>query len=172
MTIYNNLYQYDLRLLLWCRKSISSYNFVSIVLIISKSGDGYIQLLLPALYYLISSKAQACFFLLAMTTFILERLLYFCLKHTLRRRRPPQVVPYFRSIVQASDQFSFPSGHAMAAFTLAGLFTFHLGVIALPLYIWAGLVAISRVILGVHFPTDIVAGALFGTILVYIMVVL
>ncbi|HEY5715673.1 MAG TPA: phosphatase PAP2 family protein [Psychromonas sp.] len=172
MKMFNNIYQYDLKLLLWCRKSTASHSFISCVRIISKSGDGYLQLLLPALYWLISTQVQYHFFLLAITTFILERLLYFCLKHTLRRRRPPQIIPDFNSIVQASDQFSFPSGHSMAAFTLAGLFTFHFGVIALPLYIWAGLVAISRVILGVHFPTDIVAGALMGTILVYIMVAL
>lgn len=172
MTIFNQLYQYDLKLLMWCRKSSTSRNFISLVRITSKSGDGYLQLLLPVIYWLMAIQSSYRFIILTMLTFMLERFLYFTLKHTLCRRRPPQVIPDFQSIIQASDQFSFPSGHAMAAFTLAGLFTFYFGVIALPLYIWAAAVAISRVILGVHFPTDILAGALIGTILVYIMVAL
>lgn len=172
MTIFNHLYQYDLKLLMWCRKSSTSHSFISLVRIISKSGDCYLQLLLPAAYCLMATASSYRFLLLTMSTFMLERCLYFTLKHTLCRRRPPQVIPDFQSIIQASDQFSFPSGHSMAAFTLAGLFTFYVGVIALPLYIWAAAVAISRVILGVHFPTDILAGAFLGTILVYIMVAL
>ncbi|WP_232784969.1 phosphatase PAP2 family protein [Psychromonas sp. MB-3u-54] len=172
MTLFNNIYQYDLKLLMWCRKSSTSHHFISLVRITSKSGDGYLQLLLPAIYWLMATQFYNHFLILIMLTFMLERLLYFILKHTLCRRRPPQVIPDFKSIIQASDQFSFPSGHSMAAFTLAGLFTFHFGVIALPLYIWATAVAISRVILGVHFPTDILAGAFIGTILVYIMVAL
>lgn len=95
--------------------------------------------------------------------FAFERPLYWLLKNTLKRRRPPEVVPCFSSVVIASDRFSFPSGHTMSAFLLAVLVYLQLGPVALPMMLWAGAVGASRVILGVHFPSDIIAGAGIGT---------
>ncbi|TKB44709.1 phosphatase PAP2 family protein [Thalassotalea mangrovi] len=172
MAILNSIYQADLRILLWCRKGNSCDTFLTLVRNLSRTGDGYLQLLLPCSYWLLAGSQATDFFILTLQAFIIERSLYVLLKNTLRRRRPPQVVPDFSAIIQASDKFSFPSGHTMAAFTLAGLFIFHLGAVAAPLYLWAGAVGLSRVILGVHFPSDIVAGATIGTGIAYTMVVL
>jgi undecaprenyl-diphosphatase len=99
-----------------------------------------------------------------------ERILYFLLKNSLKRRRPPEMVTGFTSIIKASDQFSFPSGHTMAAFLLANLCVLEIGLIASPLYFWATSVAISRVILGVHFPTDTLVGATLGSSIAYVVV--
>lgn len=172
MTMLENIYQVDLRLLLWCRKSRYYPQFIAMVRSVSRTGDGYMQLLFPSLYWLINPVSGQVFFLLTLSAFLVERPVYFLLKNVLKRRRPPEVVPDFTSIVSASDQFSFPSGHTMAAFLLAGLAVSTIGVAALPLYVWACMVAISRVILGVHFPSDIIAGALLGSFISYHMVLL
>ena len=164
----NDLYQYDLRMLLWCRKSRFYPQFIALVCSISRSGDGYLQLSFPLVYWLLYPEDGGDFIRLALIAFSIERPLYLLLKNTLKRRRPPEVIAHFTSVVQASDQFSFPSGHTMAAFLLAGISTFHLGVIALPLYLWALLVGCSRVILGVHFPSDIIAGATLGCVIALI----
>ena len=165
MTVLNNLYQYDLRMLLWCGKSRCNFRFMRLVRLVSLSGDGYLQLLLPLAVLLLLPVQREGFCWLAASTFAIERSLYFVLKNTLKRRRPPDVVPYFTSVVTPSDRFSFPSGHTMAAFTLAGICFLYFGEIALPLYLWAGAVGVSRVLLGVHFPTDIIAGAAIGTMI-------
>lgn len=164
MTVLNDMYQYDLRILRWCVKSRYHHKFINFVRAVSRTGDGYIQVIVPAVISLLAQSTT--FFMLALTAFAIERPIYFVLKHTLKRRRPPDIVPNFSCIVQPSDKFSFPSGHTMAAFLLVGLVVFELGVIALPLYLWAMAVGASRVILGVHFPSDILAGAALGSVIV------
>jgi undecaprenyl-diphosphatase len=68
-----------------------------------------------------------------------------------------------RSLVVASDQFSFPSGHSSGAFLLATCLAIVYGGPVTAMYLWATGVAVSRVILGVHFPGDTLAGAVMGT---------
>jgi undecaprenyl-diphosphatase len=48
-----------------------------------------------------------------------ERALYFCLKNTLKRRRPQNAIPGFHALIAPSDEFSFPWGHTSAAFLRA-----------------------------------------------------
>ncbi|MDO6489443.1 phosphatase PAP2 family protein [Colwellia sp. 4_MG-2023] len=166
----NDIYQYDLRVLLWCRKSRFYPQFIAMVRIISRTGDGYMQFLLPLCYWLISPQEGKRFVIILLWACAIERLLYFVLKNSLKRRRPPEIVTGFTSVIEASDQFSFPSGHTMAAFLLANLCVLELGLIASPLYFWATSVAISRVILGVHFPTDTLVGATLGSSIAYVVV--
>jgi undecaprenyl-diphosphatase len=97
--------------------------------------------------------------------FAIERPLYWILKNVFKRNRPPDIIPCFQSIVKASDKFSFPSGHTAAAFLLATLCYVFFGAIALPLFIWAAMVGLSRIWLGVHFPTDILAGSCLGIVI-------
>ncbi|WP_448553890.1 phosphatase PAP2 family protein [Thalassotalea montiporae] len=163
MTVLNDMYQYDLRILRWCVKSRYHQKFISCVRAVSRTGDGYMQVLLPVFIAIGSQSLN--FFLLALFAFAIERPIYFILKNILKRRRPPDIVPNFSCLVQPSDKFSFPSGHTMAAFLLAGLVVSELGLIALPIYFWASAVGASRVILGVHFPSDILAGATLGSVI-------
>jgi len=103
------------------------------------------------------------FFMLAALAFAIERIAYYVLKKNLKRRRPPAAIPGFKSLITPSDEFSFPSGHTSGAFLFTTLCVLWFGTVALPLYIWASLVGFSRVLLGVHFPGDILAGATIGT---------
>jgi len=57
---------------------------------------------------------------------------------------------------------SFPSGHAAGAFSLATVFSNRYPHLRLPLYVLAGAVSVSRVYLGAHYPSDVVAGAIIG----------
>lgn len=81
-------------------------------------------------------------------------------KFLVRRRRPEGE---WGGIYRNTDPHSFPSGHAARAFLIAVIGTAlgpaWLGIL---LWIWAPLVALARVAMGVHYLSDVVAGALFG----------
>jgi undecaprenyl-diphosphatase len=84
-----------------------------------------------------------------------------------RRRRPDRAVtqvPVARHVRMPSST-SFPSGHSAAAFAFAAGVGHVLPAVAVPLRGLAALVAYSRVHTGVHYPGDVAAGALIGTVL-------
>jgi undecaprenyl-diphosphatase len=159
----NHLYQYDLHLLLWFVQRRHRALWIAFARTLSRSGDGLMQVLLPSLLWLLDPAQGKRLFAAALLAFAVERPCYWVLKNGCQRRRPPEAIPSFRSVINASDRFSFPSGHTSGAFALATLTALHYGGLAGALYLWAAAVGVSRVVLGVHFPTDILAGALLGT---------
>ncbi len=82
------------------------------------------------------------------------------IKFTVRRRRPEGE---WGSIYRSTDPHSFPSGHAARSFLIAVLVV-GLGPawLAILLCVWSPLVSLARVAMGVHYLSDVVAGALFG----------
>jgi len=82
------------------------------------------------------------------------------LKLAVRRRRPE--LPGLPALTGTPTQLSFPSAHASTSFAAAGLYT-RLGLPAPALYSLALGLSLSRLYLGVHYPSDILAGAALGT---------
>ena len=85
------------------------------------------------------------------------------LKHAFRRARPMGPVSWWD--IHAPDQFSFPSGHTMNAFAVATLVTVHVPVAAPLAFAVAASVGASRVVLELHYVSDVAAGATLGTVL-------
>ncbi len=81
-------------------------------------------------------------------------------KLVVRRRRPQ--LPGLPPLTDTPTQLSFPSAHASTSFAGALAYT-RLGLPAVPLYALAKGLAISRLYLGVHYPSDVLAGAVLGT---------
>lgn len=84
------------------------------------------------------------------------------LKDAVGRLRPPLAHDSLTALVTLPADSSFPSGHATSAFAAAGVVAaLHPGLRA-PVLALAALIGLSRVYLGVHYPTDVVAGAALG----------
>jgi undecaprenyl-diphosphatase len=91
--------------------------------------------------------------------------LFRALKRTSRRKRPCEIEPHCWASILPPDKYSFPSGHSITAFAIAmsiGLFYPDLQGCLLAV---AFLIASSRIILGMHFLSDVVAGSAIGAAL-------
>ncbi|MBC7387644.1 MAG: phosphatase PAP2 family protein, partial [Opitutaceae bacterium] len=102
--------------------------------------------------------------LLTGSSIVVNELLTLSLKYSIRRTRPYKTYPDIDNQAEESDA-SFPSGHTSNSFALATSLTmdFPKWYVIVPSYLWAGSVGYSRMHLGVHYPTDVLAGALIGT---------
>ena len=91
------------------------------------------------------------------------------LKNLVQRPRPFVKFTDLKIIIPTPSEFSFPSGHTASSFAAAAVFYRHLPrKLGLPAVILAGLIGFSRLYVGVHYPTDVIAGAVMGIFLSYL----
>jgi undecaprenyl-diphosphatase len=89
-------------------------------------------------------------------------LIYTALKRWTCRARPFDGCPGIQACTRALDPFSFPSGHTLHAVSFTLLLSAPYPALAWPLWLFTLLVAASRVVLGLHYPSDVLVGALIG----------
>ena len=87
------------------------------------------------------------------------------LKYGINRTRPYNEYPLLFHAKTNTNQYSFPSGHTSSAFSTATSLSlaYPKWYVIAPAYLWACSTAYSRMYLGVHYPTDVLAGAVIGT---------
>jgi undecaprenyl-diphosphatase len=93
--------------------------------------------------------------------------LFLRLKKATHRRRPCVFEPHCWANLLPPDQFSFPSGHTITAFAVAVSLSLFYPALAIGLLFCAISVAASRILLGMHFLSDVAAGAAIGSLLAY-----
>jgi undecaprenyl-diphosphatase len=107
---------------------------------------------------------------------VVTAVVVFSLKHIARRKRPYLALEGVRALVfEAPTDYSFPSGHAAGSFAFASFVAYALlrsrvtgggawrWILALVMAVLAAAIGLSRIVLGVHFPGDVLAGATIGT---------
>jgi undecaprenyl-diphosphatase len=128
--------------------------------IIAHSGDSWYCLLVLLLIWIFSKNEwRTIAAALGGGTFLLA-IVIIILKYSIKRKRP---VGEWGGIYRNTDPHSFPSGHATRVFFLASM-AWGIAPIwfALLLTIWAPLVSLSRIQTGLHYLSDVVAGAILG----------
>lgn len=87
------------------------------------------------------------------------------LKNAVARIRPYDLNTEITLLVSALSDYSFPSGHTLASFEAATVLLIRDKRLGIPALVLAILIALSRLYLYVHYPTDVLAGALLGTVI-------
>lgn len=159
---------YDIALLTWFHDHPVPYSIPVLQFISNTTTYISIAVVLIILIVALARKSKPLrmkFFMLA-TVLIVVSIASQGLKHFIKRDRPFKTYSFIEKLSTGGDS-SFPSGHTMEAFALAAALSliFSQKRVVIPVYIWAAGVAYSRIALGVHYPSDVLAGILIGTLI-------
>ncbi len=164
----NNVNQIDVAVFKFLFVSRLSFRLKDVSRFVSKTGDGQLYIAVGLLLYLFEPINGRAFFFHALALFSVYLPIYLLLKQLFKRQRPCHSIVDMSSHITASDKFSMPSGHTSAATLMACLIEAYYLQWGALCFTWAGLIGISRVSLGVHYPTDILAGAGLSLLIAYI----
>jgi undecaprenyl-diphosphatase len=161
-TFLQRVHHLDTLAFLWVHVT-KRFQYRRSVRFISQLGDGPLYLLVALTLLMLEPIVGADFFWAGIIAYVFDVSLYLLLKNLIKRDRPAVKITSYQAWITPSDQFSFPSGHTAAAFLFACLIFNFYPLFAIPGFILASAIGISRVLLGVHYPTDLVAGGLLGS---------
>jgi len=128
-------------------------------------GDGWVWYGLGALLLPFGGGARFAAVGSAGAAAVVRIFVFKTLKKLSQRPRPCQIEPHCWSKVLPPDQFSFPSGHTMTAFSITLVVSFFYPGLEGMLFFLAVSIAVSRIVLGMHFLSDVLAGAVLGVAL-------
>ncbi|WP_124949664.1 phosphatase PAP2 family protein [Sulfuriferula thiophila] len=135
---------------------------VRIFQLISRLGDGVFWYTLMVAMYLFMGKSALYVVLHMIAAGLTATLIYKWLKHKTLRPRPHQQFGHIHCLTAPLDRFSFPSGHTLHAVTFSLVAIYYYPSLAWLLVPFTLAVAASRLILGLHYPTDVLAGIVLG----------
>jgi len=163
--VWNQIQSNDHRLMKRVHRWRAPRWFRIAMIIATRGGDGWFWYGLGAILLLYGGDDRFLAVGAATSAAIGGIFLFRALKRTSRRKRPCEIEPHCWASILPPDKYSFPSGHSITAFAIAisvGLFYPQLQCCLL---LVAFLIAASRIILGMHFLSDVLAGSTIGILL-------
>lgn len=154
----------DRRWALALHRGVERPDLLAVLVATSRLSDGVVWYVVMAALPLFDGAAGTACALQMVAAGTANLALYLGLKVGIGRPRPFDDCPGIRACARALDRFSFPSGHALHAVAFAALLSHHYPGLAPPLWAFAALVAASRVVLGLHYPSDVLVGAAIGVV--------
>ena len=168
--LFQRMDRHEYRLCLLFNRYASVEMVRAFFAVVSRLGNGVfwyvLMLVLPMVY---GARAIETSVMMAVTG-VIGVVVYKLLKNNLVRQRPCNNHEAIRQGTAMLDLYSFPSGHTLhaVAFTIIAVQAFpELGMVLVPFVL---LIAASRVVLGLHYPSDVLVGALIGTSLASISI--
>lgn len=164
--MFHFLEQLDGNLLIWIQ-SVLVHDIVTIFFtFLTRMGEGGVVWIILSLILLVSKKTRkiGIMALIALVgSFIIDNII---LKNLIARTRPYDVVPGVKLLIERQSDFSFPSGHTGSSFAVAVVLYKELPKkYGVPALLLASFIGLSRIYLGVHYPSDVMCGALFGSLI-------
>ena len=157
------VFQFDSSILLWIQDSVRGGFLTPVMTVITHLGDKGIFWILLTLALLIVRKTRPLGVLCAVSMVIGLIVTNLIIKNWVARIRPYELVHGLECIVAKADDFSFPSGHTTNSLACAWvLFRRAPKKWGVPALVLAILIALSRLYVGIHYPTDVLGGAVIG----------
>ena len=154
----------DGQILLWIQDNVRNDFLTPIFKFITSLGNSgwfWIAVTILCLLFVKTRKVGVLSAIALIGSVVINNLI---LKNLIARTRPYEVIEGLERIIEAQPDYSFPSGHAGASFAAAVIFFIYLPKkFGVPALVLAILISLSRLYVGVHYPTDILAGALIST---------
>lgn len=153
----------DKIILLWIQEYCRLDILTPFIKWVTSLGDrGFIWILL-IIIFLITKKYRKTGIKMLCSLVLSTLIVNILLKNIVMRIRPYEVITELQLLIGKQVDFSFPSGHASSSFASAGILFYYnrypWGIIAI---IIATLIAFSRLYVGVHYPSDVIAGIIIG----------
>ena len=161
------------KILLWVQENLRFDWLTPIVKGITYLGNaGILWIILSALFLIFKKTRKTG--LMTSTALIFDLLsVNILIKNIVARTRPYEVIDGLVSLIGQQSDKSFPSGHTAASFAFVAVLWFMAPKkVSIPLTVLASFIALSRLYLGVHYPTDIIGGIAVGMICGILAVIL
>ena len=157
---------------IWLYRASESRAIGSTMLAVSRIGDGVLWYVLIATlpWWGGPTGAKNALYMLALG--VVNLVFYKALKLRIARPRPYVTCPDIRPRCRSLDEYSFPSGHTMHAVAFSLVLAHYHPALGWPLWAFTVLVALSRVVLGLHYPSDVAIGAAIGWLTATFMLVI
>lgn len=155
--------------LLFLQESVRNPILDNLMIFITSLGNGGMIWIVATIVLLIPKKTRKAGIMSAVALLGSLIINNNIVKNIVQRPRPFVTFTDLQIIIPTPSEFSFPSGHTSSSFAAAAVFYRNLPKkIGLPSVILAGLIGFSRLYVGVHYPTDVIAGVLMGILLSYL----
>ncbi|HNX90657.1 MAG TPA: phosphatase PAP2 family protein [Candidatus Omnitrophota bacterium] len=161
LTLWETIKIVDKKGFLFINRDCSNRILNEIMPVITDAGTAQFVFVI-ALFLVFNVKYRAKGLLLMAGSTVAYQFTY-AVKELIERPRPYLVIPGV-NVLASSSGFSFPSGHTAMIFMAAYIVLCYSRKWAIPAYILAFAVGFSRIYVGVHFPIDVIAGIMIGTI--------
>lgn len=151
-------------ILLWIQEYLRIDFLTPIITFITHLGDSGRIWIACTVLFLILPRMRKCGAVMAASMIFNLLATNIVLKNLFARTRPYVAVEGLHRVIEAQVDFSFPSGHTACSFAAATvIFLMCPRKVGIPAMTLAVLIALSRLYVGVHFPTDVIGGAVVGT---------
>lgn len=157
----------DLQCTRWLHRAASYRSLVLLLAVTSRLGNGVLWYASMAVLPLMAGPRGWACSLRMMALGLLNLTIYLVLKRWTGRPRPFMACQDIRACTRALDHFSFPSGHTLHAVGFSLVLIEYFPALTLVLLPFTLLVALSRVVLGLHYPSDVLAGGLIGGLMAW-----